>query len=300
MNAQQKPKRHHHHVWQKYLKPWTINGLIWCLQDDRIFPTGTPVVAVEKDFYKLHRLTAKDVDLIKLLFGQGAPWAVRTHANLLNNLMAPFQIVDQVKPPGPRAKLEAWLDEYASNVLEDCHTSIEHSFIPTREEALQGDISFYQDDQRCIPFLNYLSTQYMRTKGVKERSIDGSADLTRIWNIIIHMFATNVGAGLYRERKQRKLVLVNNRTNIPFITGDQPAINLKGARPKPPERFSLYYPISPTLALILGDVDEEPPYAAKGLTAGQASTLNQQLFEASYKQVFAQSEAALRALLPQP
>jgi hypothetical protein len=28
---------------------------------------------------------------------------------------------------------------------------------------LNGDIGFYGDDKECIPFLNYLVTQYMRT-----------------------------------------------------------------------------------------------------------------------------------------
>jgi hypothetical protein len=73
MTAPQKPKRHHHHVWQNYLKPWTVGGAICCLQDGRIFSTGTRTVAVEKDFYRLHQLTREDVELIKLLFDQGHP-----------------------------------------------------------------------------------------------------------------------------------------------------------------------------------------------------------------------------------
>ena len=80
-----------------------------------------------------------------------------------------------------------------------------------------------------------------------------------------------------------------------FITGDQPAINLKASRPYPPEN-SIHYPLSPQLALLLSDVDEEPPFAAKAITAAHASTLNGKLFEASYNQVFAQSEEALKAL----
>jgi len=65
-----------------------------------------------------------------------------------------------------------------------------------------------------------------------------------------------------------------NRTEVPFITADQPAINLKGARPHPTEALSIYYPISPRLALLLADVDEEPLFATEGLTAAQASMLN--------------------------
>ena len=128
---------------------------------------------------------------------------------------------------------------------------------------------------------------------------DKSADLSRVWNILIHMFASDIAASLFIERRRRKLTLVHNRTDVPFITGDQPAINLKGTRPRPPENLSIYYPISPQLALLLADADEEPLFPAEGLTAVQASMLNRRLFEACCKQVFAQSEEPLKALLRQ-
>ena len=71
MSAPQKPKRRHHHVWQRYLRPWTVGGTLYCLQDGRIFSTGTRTVAVEKDFYKLHQLTVEDVALISCSLVRG-------------------------------------------------------------------------------------------------------------------------------------------------------------------------------------------------------------------------------------
>lgn len=49
MNAPQRPKRRHHHVWQNYLRPWTTDGGLFCLQDHRVFPSGTRVLAVQND-----------------------------------------------------------------------------------------------------------------------------------------------------------------------------------------------------------------------------------------------------------
>jgi hypothetical protein len=291
-------KRRHHHVWQKYLKPWTTGGAILCLQNGRIFSTGTVNIAVEKDFYKLHKLTRDDITFLQMLFGKGHTLAVKNHAHLLNRLMLPFQIAERMRGSRHYAKIIQHVDEYASNVLEDYHAGIEAWFIPSLESALNGDISFYYDDDRCIAFLHYLCTQYMRTKGIKERTIelchsDRSADLTRVWNIMIHMAAFNIGASLFLERRRRSLVLIHNRTDVPFITGDQPAINLKSTRPRPPENLSIYYPISPRLGLLLADVDEAPLFAAEGLTAMQASLLNRTMFDASYRQVFAQSRESL-------
>jgi hypothetical protein len=296
----QKPKRRHHHVWQHYLKAWTENDSIWCRQDDRIFSTGTPSIAVEKDFYKLESFTRDDLKVIETLFAQGHPGAKRNHAQLVGQLMAPFRLADQLKNSPHWAKIEQSINDYASSVLENYHATIEASFIPLLQSALNGDLSFYHDE-RIMPFLNYLTTQYMRTKGIKERTIalceaDKSADLSRVWNVLIHMFAANIGAGLYLERRRRKLILLNNRTNVPFITGDQPAVNLKSNRPHPPESLSIYYPLSPRHALLLADVDEEPLVPADGLSPAQASMLNEKLYAASYSQVFAESQISLQSL----
>lgn len=235
-------------------------------------------------------------DLIKLLFGQGHPLAVRNHANFLNMVMAPFQLIDQVASDKWPA-IERLLDNYASDVLENHHAGIEASFISLLERALHGDINFYDDDEECIPFLNYLCTQYMRTKRAKQAielcKADRSADISRIWNVIVPMAVTNIGADLFRDRKRRKLALIRNLTSSAFITGDQPAINLKAEHGRPPEHLSIYYPISPTVALILGDVDEELSYRTEGLTAEQAATLNRMIVEASHQQVFADFDGAL-------
>jgi Protein of unknown function (DUF4238) len=296
MTVQQNPKRRHHTVWQQYLKAWTVDGAIWCLQNGRIFRTGTPVIAVEKDFYKLQQLTPEDIDLIKSFFGQGHPLAVRNHSNFLNMVMAPFQLTHQV-PKDKRPGIDRLLDRYASNVLEDYYAGVEASFSPLLERALDGDINFYDDDQECIPFLNYLCTQYMRTKRAKQAielcRADGSADISRIWNVIVPMAVTNIGADLFRDRKRRKLALIRNLTSSAFITGDQPAINLKAEHGRPPEHLSIYYPISPKIALILGDVDEELSYRTETLTAEQVATLNRIIVEASHQQVFADSEGVL-------
>ena len=80
----------------------------------------------------------------------------------------------------------------------------------------------------------------MRTRGIKERALKKAPSLVRVWNIAIHMFATDISANLYAARKRRTLIVVNNRTDVPFLTGDQPAINLKGTRPAPPQHLSIF------------------------------------------------------------
>ncbi len=107
------------------------------------------------------------------------------------------------------------------------------------------------------------------------------------------MFAVNIGASLFAEWKKRKLVLVHNHTGVTFVTGDQPIINLHAGTAVPPTKLSLYYPISPCLALILSEPDEEPSFSTESLTSMQAAVLNEKMLAACHTQVFGQSEASL-------
>jgi len=301
MTEQQKPKRRHHHVWQLYLRPWTTGGSIWCLQNDRVFAAGTTRIAVEKDFYKFQKLTAADENMVQLMFEKAHPSARRSFQSLVDKLMSPFREVEAIPGAAESKAIARSLDEYASNVLEDLHSGVEARFIPLLKCALNGDISFY-DDKRCIAFLDFLTKQHMRTKGIKERvaaTVEpmGDADIRRAWSMMSFMFAQNVGASLYRERKRRRLALLRNHSNVPFVTGDQPVINL---RPMETQTITIFYPLSPTLALWLGEVDEACPFLDDGLSAEQVASLNLKVIEASYQQIFANEPAILEFLMGNP
>jgi hypothetical protein len=157
------PKRRHHHVWQYYLATRCTCGSLWCLQNDRVFQTGTSVVAVERDFYRLQELTQADIELITSLLTNGHPISKRNQSGLINGLMLPFKIAEQFG----KQQTNQFVNAYASTVLEDYHTSIENSFITLLQNALNGDIGFYNNDEQCITFLNYLCTQYLRPKAIE-------------------------------------------------------------------------------------------------------------------------------------
>ena len=288
-------KRRQHHVWQHYLKAWSTEGEVHCLAHDRIFKTGTTAVAVERYFYKIGKLTAADIALIRLLVIEVEglhPLTRKNHEDFLKLVTAPAVF------EGQSPEVDGLIDTFRTNALEDYHAGIEASFLPLLESALRKDISFYSDGQSCITLFHFLASQHMRTKGIKVKTIEilkrkNGLDISRIWGIMSHMFATNIGMGVYLERTKRKLALVENTTDRAFITGDQPLINLHGGGEKSPTALSWYYPISPRLALLLTGVKEEPAFSTASLTSAQVSDLNARMVAASHSQVFAQSPASL-------
>ena len=289
-------KRRQHHVWQHYSKAWCTDGQLYCLMDGRIFPTGTTAIAVEQYFYKIGKLTTADIALIRFLvidINNLHPLTRKNHEDFLRMVTGPTVF------EGKTADLDDLIDTFRTNALEDYHAGIEASFLPLLESAVRKDISFYSNERSCTILFHFLASQHMRTKGIKVKTIEilkqkNGLDASRIWGVMSHMFATNIGMGVYLERKKRKLVLVENATALEFITGDQPLINLHGGDgEKSPATLSWYYPISPRLALFLTEVDEEPAFTTASLTWAQVSDLNAKIVAASHSQVFAQSQASL-------
>jgi hypothetical protein len=83
---------------------------------------------------------------------------------------------------------------------------------------------------------------------------------------------------------------------MPFITSDQPVINLHVNRETPPEMLSLYYPISPRMALYLGEPNDSTDIPFEAMTASGATHLNLRIAKASHSQVYAQTPHPLTAV----
>ena len=55
-------------------------------------------------------------------------------------------------------QIDELVDDYQTNALEDCHAGIENSLLPTLDDILKGDLSFYSNDDRCIGFSHFICT----------------------------------------------------------------------------------------------------------------------------------------------
>ncbi|MGC9272205.1 DUF4238 domain-containing protein, partial [Acidiphilium sp.] len=202
-------KRRHHHVWQFYLKSWATNDKIWCLRDGKIFNPNTVNVAVERDFYKLQKLTKADIDLIQLLVIDKSPaYNKANHERFLELLTLPGRFVDENRKLIKNIEeINEALDVYMCNILEDHHFRIESLFTPLLKKLIAGDVSFYINDDDCMNFSYYISVQYMRTKNIKERVITdlrkkSHIDLDNVWVILSEFFSEDMASTLFVERKR--------------------------------------------------------------------------------------------------
>ena len=159
-------------------------------------------------------------------------------------------------PAGELSRMTEMIrDKYDKTIVEHWHGGIENRCTPILAALRNLDLTFWSDKEKCGVFLYFLTHQLFRTPKMKNamsrlqfnNSVEG-LDLKRIWAIDSLLFANVLGANLYLDREKYTIKYLRNDGQVPFITSDQPVINLKTEHDTD---VSLYYPLSPRLAIIL-------------------------------------------------
>ena len=251
--------RKQHYVWRHYLEAWKQEkGIINCLRDGKIFPANPKNVMAERDFYKLPQLTKADVEIFEFFMQATPPELKEVNLNLIKNLAFLTNANDLIQsqegiPEAVRLDSQATIIE----AEEKLHEQIESDALPVLEELRQKQTNFLCNDKTAISFFHFIAHQYCRTKRIRESVGEilysfPNRDCSHLQNLLCHCFANNMGASLFFDRSEFDIVFLDNTTDLGFITGDQPMVNLMGTRNgTPPEEIALYYPLAPDLAFIL-------------------------------------------------
>lgn len=291
--------RRSHTVWKNYLRSWSNNDQVYCLQNGRIFPSNIINMSVERDFYKLLKLTDQDIEGIKSIINGSPLVSQKFFQELLFKFSTIPYLVDYAfSDPTMDMTLRDYIEEQVFNAAESLHSSIEFNALPIFDDLKNKDISFYDDGLKSVSFLSFISVQYFRTKGIQRRVFEKKFPLINIencWNILRIILGMNLGFSLFVVRKKRPLILIENITNVPFITSDQPVINLFSL-PEANQHLALYYPISPSLALILGESDVCCGFENGSLTEEKVLELNRKIQSFAELQIYGHSEEVLLLL----
>ena len=297
-------KIYHHHTPRFYLLPWAdaAERLMW-LGYGKIIRSKVTVVGGENDFYRLRELTSKDIFLMREFIKQLPELGRKGHEQLLEWFALPPALKSYLERIG-RTDSDSIrvVDAAISNLNENYHTSIENSFRPYLDAMLKGDASFYNEDQSAMEFLRGLSVQILRTKAVKDRAVKHVKglfeDIERVWPIISHILAVTMGGSFFVDRKRFKIVLIDNHTQVPFITSDQPIINLLSPAYSfdVPEKVELYYPISPTKAMLYLEQENPAHASSPSISTDEAHAYNVLIADHSGQQIFSNSEEYLKII----
>ena len=306
----------HHFVQRFYLKAWAPKGQVFCLQNRAITPRNLMKVAAQNYFYRLNEISPEDAEFVDKLLIEKSPEGLKeSHHLLLRAFALPhiakrrleeqketLEKLGKVVDEDAFEESMALIDQQIVELNENYHTSIENMFQPILESMKAGDLTFLGDPDKRFAFYYGLSVQYARTNHIGgARSVMKGSDFERylrIANVLTHIIAINVGRSLIGDHKHHRILLLDNTTDIPFVTADQPVINLS-ARPRnfePPASFELYYPISPTRALMLLKPDSVHMPSSLSMSAEQVHHYNLLMAAHSFRQVYSNSDAELEAI----
>lgn len=297
-------KIYQHHTPRQYLLPWADSDerVAW-YGYGKVMRSGLTVVGGEDNFYKLKELTIPDVDCMKL-FIDGLPELGRKgHKRFLQMYVLPTRLKRHLEKRGdcgPDAM--RLVDVVRSNLMENYHASIERGFWPYLDLIKARDFSFIDDLNRAIEFFHGFSVQYMRTKAVKERAIQKTNvlfdDVERVWDVLSYITAVETGRSFFADRSSFQILVLDNDTQVPFITADQPIINIRADAGSfgPPEKVELYYPLSPTQAMLY--LENSTPTAGinQSVSIDEAHRYNMMMLDHCAFRVFSNSEEYLRLL----
>jgi hypothetical protein len=297
-------KKLNHFVARFYLKAWATSDQIWCLRDGSIFQTNVRNVAAENRFYRLWELSRADIEFVREAGIKDSPERLKPiHERLLRQFASVHDAKAHLKRSnGGAPEVFAAIDRDIAEANENLHLSVEETFQPYLERLRAGDRTFLLEDQPTALFYNGLAVQYMRTHHRRRSALiltpEDFARYERIANVLTHIFAMNLGYSLFVDHPRLKLMILENATEVPFVTADQPVINM-AARLKDttaPERFEAYYPLSPTKALLVLGPDSD--FLPEDLTVSPmtAHLYNLRIASRACQQVFASSQEELRAI----
>ena len=294
-------KKLHHFVPRFYLRAWAEKEKIYCLQDGTVHRPNVKNVCATNYFYTLQRLSAHDITFLREAIIKGSPDALKeTHERMLRILMLPYVAKERLQRLGDAGAAGiSEADRLVVELNENLHTDIEDKFRPFLDSMIAGDSSFLNDATKTAVFYWCLAIQYARTNHVKQIDRlppDRAAMYRRLANPLTHIVSANVGCSLYGDRERYSLILLENGSNTPFITADQPIINI-ASQPNNvldvPTKFELYYPISPAKAMLLLEPGSDHLPSATVVSETAACQYNLRLAAHANRQVLASCPTVL-------
>lgn len=299
-----------HYVWRKYLKAWIPSG-----EKVRIytaFKTQTKVslialmdVGQQSYFYKMHELSKQDANLMKTMIQGASP--------ILKGIMSDFATayysyteLKSIYRTDPtivikNPSIERDIKEIEVNTFEKVEGMIECLGHRLLECNSIDDIKNLETDDCIIETMLYFFVQYVRTKKMHDSYVQGFNDCPKYKSLIEHAFPfVSLYFAFELSRKtinsNWSITFVSNNTGIPFITSDQPIINFAYDE-KTDDGFELYYPISPSTAIILEIDDQKTRYRECHANEEFVISRNSKMWDNAQLHVFANEDKILKVLL---
>lgn len=293
-------KSKNHYVWSNYLKRWTIDGKnIWHISPkNKVCTYSISGVACEELFYEVMDIHDTDLSIVKMITNDCHPTIKLLNEELFSKVYL-IKKMSEIASGIVDEKLNIDIKKITSaNTFENYLSAIERDGDVFIKKFISGDVTIKSDDE-YYRLCHFIAFQYARTKRMKsllsgvlrKQKLDCERQLLesfhkRNWWFMCSFFANNLSFDMAMS-KSDKLTVIDNKTEIEFITSDQPVVNI---HPKGhlSESIDYYYPISPRKAILIKTSNEI--YFTGELTKKDVISLNEIIALQSYKTIFSSKE----------
>lgn len=301
----------HHYVWRRYLRAWKVNPDdkdIWTgfLQTGEVKKVALMSVAQSSYFYKFEVLNDEEIAFLQMYMKKLSPNVKSVAEIILNGYIMFGQLKRQLSSAGiiDNPEIEHELKKIEAGTFETIQSQIEGLGDDLLNCKSIGELeSLVQKDANEILF--YLMVQYLRTKTMKDRLVNSLTERKMLqsvghkcWPFFNFVSALQI-VEIMAKRNDYRFALVNNKSTIPFITGDQPVFNaLEDITDANGDvlGLELYYPMSPQTALKVA-FDSGKKYEELDGDEEFVKIGNQLIKKQSQIHIFANSEDTLRMML---
>lgn len=314
-------KRDQHYVFQAYLKSWVnTNEKLWCLRDGKMFDVKTNNIAFEKDFYRVNSLSNKELEFIKLFFSKSSD-AFKKEMNYFLKLYTTidreekiFELIFKLCPKDVPEIYETiddineMIDIARNNIMEEVYCDFEGEACDWLKNLSEENVDFLytSSKEEKEKFISFVCSQYFRTKRMKDHTMhvlkeaekyfvnkdfpQGSIKAENLYQPMLWLLSAKCSDAILKSH----INLLINKTDVPFITSDQPVINLKADYEdfsQKPDELVFYYPISPHVAVKIND-----NLCMKKIELTNANDIyeyNDLINKAAYKMIFSKEKSAI-------
>ena len=210
---------------------------------------------------------------------------------------------------------EKFAESAVNDMVEDMYCIDEGIATKVFEDIKEGKLDFYYNpsdstgndfDNTKRSFLNFLCSQHFRTRAMKkrwesamsaaldEKTCNGlkiNKNNIRFDHLSFHIFwyiEAQLTDSLYNRNAH--LTLLRNNTSVPFLTSDQPIINVLAKYDDIQNEVSdlvFYYPITPQIAITVNDDNTLDKIE---LSLSEVKRYNELMCTASHELIFASSQ----------
>lgn len=316
MEKHKEIKRNHHYIWSFYLKSWADNNeLFYISSKGKVSKDSIKGLAKETDFYKINPLNSEDVEYIKILSSKSPKFLQELHLQHLQDFINLSKISNKISSSNIESEeLQSINKVIQYSSLENLHSIFENTAVTVVRELSKGNKEILSTNDNMIAFCSYLGHQISRTKSMKEKSIEAIkmqpipnnayekyiSLFEKNWWFLSFMLGLNIGVSLYESRERDNHIFITNNTGTPFITSDNPIINVHSSLSKlkqleAPTRADFFIPLSPRYAYM---INQSGDYAhlEQSISIEEVNVLNMAIFKKSYKNVFASESNVLKQL----